>query len=237
MWAKLKHYLNRYAYHKRHNMLEPRTGGYAACGQDILIAELLGHKNNGVFFDIGANDGVTISNSYYFEKHLGWSGVCAEPIPSIFEKLQENRTCHLVNGCVTPEPGTAKFLEMGGQDNMLSTLEQNNQGLTARRLRKNAKRHNTDVCEIEVECFTFASLVQKFGLTSIDLLSVDTEGGELDILKSIDFDTIPVSVITVENNYYKPDIRNYLESKGFRYYGTFKIDEIYISEHLGVESR
>lgn len=232
MWAKLKHYVNRYNYHKRHTMLEPLEGGYAACGQDILIAELLSHKKNGTFFDIGANDGVTISNSYYFEKELGWSGVAVEPIPSVFAKLQSNRSCHLVNGCVTPEPGTAKFLEMGGQDNMLSTLEQNNEGLTARRLRKNAQRHNTDVTEIEVECFTFASLTKKFGIDSVDVLSVDTEGGELNILKSIDFSATPVSVITVENNYYKSDIRNYLEAQGFDYHGTFKIDEIYVSRAL-----
>ncbi|MGB0907995.1 MAG: FkbM family methyltransferase [Maricaulaceae bacterium] len=228
MWAKIRHYINRHKYHKAHNMLSPRGGGYGACGQDILIAELLGHKRDGVFFDIGANDGVTISNSYYFEKELGWSGVAVEPLPAIFSSLEHHRNCHLVNGCVTPVAGTAKFLEMEGQNNMLSTLEQNNRGLTARRLRNNAKRHKTGVKEIDVACFTFSSLVDKFDIKAIDFLSVDTEGGELEILKSINFNATPVSIISVENNYYKADIRTFLEAQGFAYYGTFKIDEIYI---------
>lgn len=44
---------------------------------------------NGVFFDIGAHDGVSLSNTYFFEKELGWSGICLEPIPEVFERLKK----------------------------------------------------------------------------------------------------------------------------------------------------
>ena len=199
-----------------------------ACGQDIFVAELLGNKKNGVFFDIGANDGVHISNSNYFEKKLGWRGVAVEPIPGIFEKLSANRTCHVVNGCVAPKAGHAKFVELVGGFDMLSTLEQNNRGLMARRIRKCAKRGNAQIRTIEVECFTFADLAKRFGIQEIDFLSVDTEGGELEILKSIDFDQNPVSVISVENCYYTDAIRDYLQASGYLLVGTFKIDEIYL---------
>jgi len=61
------------------------SNSVAACGQDVFVAELLSFKKNGVFVDIGANDGVTISNTWYFEKELGWDGIAIEPIPQIYE--------------------------------------------------------------------------------------------------------------------------------------------------------
>ncbi len=197
-------------------------------GQCLLIHELLGKKSNGVFVDIGANDGVTISNTFYFEKKFGFSGIAIEPIPSIFEKLKDNRGCHVVCGCVTPKSGQAKFLEVFGAPNMLSTLAVHNIGLTARRLRNNAKRHHATIREIDVTCYTLQSLTKQFNIQQIDFLSLDTEGGELDILKSIDFETLPVKVISVENNFYTNAVRHYLEAKGFLYIGTFKVDEIYL---------
>ena len=228
MSNKLQHYINRFRYHRTHRMLPDIQGGIGACGQDILVAQLLHHKRNGVFVDIGANDGVTISNSLYFERELGWQGVAIEPVPSIFEELKRNRKCHVLNGCLTPQPGKAKFLEVVGSPNMLSTLAIHNVGLTARRLRKNAQRHDATIVEIDVECFTLDSIVRRFSLAQIDFLSVDTEGGELEILQSVNWDATPVQVVSVENNYYSNAIGDYMEANGFLYVGTFKIDEIYV---------
>ncbi len=228
LYMKAKHYINRFRYGRKRNMLPEVSGGVAACGQDKFIAGLLDYKRNGVFVDVGANDGVTISNSYYFEKELGWTGVAIEPMPTIFEKLKANRSCDVVQGCITLKAGKAKFVELVGGPNMLSTLAEHDQGLTARRLVKNSKRHNIERKEIEVDCFTFASVTEKYNIKNIDFLSVDTEGGELNILKSINFDKTPVKVISVENNYYDNEIKNYLEGQGFIAIGTFKVDEIYL---------
>lgn len=228
MIQKFRHYASRYLYHRTRRMLPELHGGQAAGGQDLLVAQLLGHKRNGVFFDIGANDGVTISNTLYLERELGWNGVAVEPIPRVFERLKSNRDCHVVNGCVAPKPGKAKFLEVVGGPNMLSTLAIHDVGLTRRRLRKNAQRTNATIAEQEVECYSFASLVRKYRIEEIDFLSVDTEGGELEILESIDFDTTPVKFVSVENNYYASSIRRFMERSGFLYVGTFKVDELYV---------
>lgn len=228
MSNKIQHYINRYRYNRTHTMLPNIGSAGGAGGQDLLVHQLLDRKINGTFIDIGANDGVTISNTASLERNFGWTGIAVEPIPSIFEKLKSNRKCHMVNGCVTPHAGKAKFLEMVGGVNMYSTLAVHNVGLTARRLKKSAKRNNATINEIDVECFTFHSLVEKYGIREVDFLTVDTEGGELEILKSIDFGKVPVRVISVENNYFVTSIRRFLESEGFIYIGTFKIDEIYI---------
>ena len=38
---------------------------------------------HGTFVDLGCYDGVTYSNTWYFERKLGWSGVCVEPEPAL----------------------------------------------------------------------------------------------------------------------------------------------------------
>lgn len=209
-------------------MLASIQGGSGACGQDIFVHELLGGKRNGVFVDIGANDGLSISNTANLEKEQGWTGVAVEPIPSVFKKLESNRSCKVINACITPKRGRQNFLELVGGADMLSTLEVNNKGLTARRLRKNAKRQGARIVEYEVECLTFSSVMEHCGIREIDFLSVDTEGGELEILQSIDFAKNPVKVISVENNFYTFEIREFLEKRGFLYLGTFKVDEVYM---------
>jgi len=228
MLKKLLHYLRRFLYTSRRNMLKSLPGGYAACGQDVFIAQLLDNQKNGVFVDVGANDGLTINNTLFFEKELGWTGLAIEPLPSIYLKLQSNRKCQTLNACISDTRGKVKFVELVGGPNMLSTLESNVTGLTKRRIIKNLKRRGAVSKTIEVDSLPFEDAMQMHGINNIDFLSVDTEGGELNILKSIDFKKHPTKVISVENNYYTDDIKDYLEPLGFSYIGTFKVDEIYL---------
>ena len=62
--AKLRHYFNRWRYKRRRRLFPAISGGAAAFGQDLFVHELLGRKHGGVFVDVGANDGVTISNTF-----------------------------------------------------------------------------------------------------------------------------------------------------------------------------
>lgn len=227
LFLKLAHYVRRYRYTRTHNMLPGMEGGSGAAGQDMFILSLLGFKRDGFFVDIGANDGVTISNTAALEKDHGWNGVGVEPIPSVFEKFQHNRSCKAVNACVTPSQQTVTFVELLGGPNMLSTIKTNETGLIARRLRKNQQRHNAQRREYEVQGVPFDDLIQD--RTHVDFLSLDIEGGELGVLRSIDFDTVHIQTISVENNHYRSDLRRFLESKSFAYIGTFGVDEIYLN--------
>ena len=58
--------------------------------EDVFIETLFPGKNNGVCVDVGAYDGVNMSNTYYFEKK-GWKCVCIEPINFVFEKCKNIR--------------------------------------------------------------------------------------------------------------------------------------------------
>jgi len=46
--------------------------------QDRFIANLFKFKMNGYFLDIGCADPILQNNSYFFETHLNWHGICID---------------------------------------------------------------------------------------------------------------------------------------------------------------
>lgn len=67
---------------------------FSRAGQDLFLFEnFFRGKRNGVFVDVGAQDGETGSNSLFFEDFLGWRGLCLEPQPQTFAKLRARRKC------------------------------------------------------------------------------------------------------------------------------------------------
>ena len=226
---KLSHYYRQFIYRRQVNLLPECAGGYGRGGQDIYVADLLGRPANGTFVDIGANDGVTISNTLYFEKELGWSGLAIEPMPDAYTRLKTNRHCHTLNACITDREGRAEFLEITGRAAMLSGLVAKYDQQHLRRIDRTIKRLGGSRKITQVECLRFHTAMARYNINRIDFLSLDTEGGELDILKDIDFKALPVRTISVENNYFTFAIRDYLSQFGFQHMGTIGIDEIYLN--------
>jgi len=223
----LSHYYRQFLYRRQVKLLPAVTGGYGAGGQDIHVANLLGRLRGGTFVDIGANDGVTISNTLYFEKELGWTGLAIEPMPGAYARLKANRRCHTLNACISEREGTAEFLEIEGSAGMLSGLVQKYDQQHLRRIDRTIKRLGGSKKTITVECLRFATALARFNIKCVDFLSLDTEGGELEILKDIDFSATPVRAISVENNFFTFAIRDHLRQSGFEHMGTIGIDEIY----------
>ena len=92
-------------------------------GQDKYINEnFFKGKESGVFIDIGANDGVFLSNTLFFEKTLKWDGLAIEPLPVTFKKLKANRECTVVNACVNDIDGEVSFMAVDGYAEMLSGI-------------------------------------------------------------------------------------------------------------------
>lgn len=56
---------------------------------DLKLRKYISY-DNGIFLEVGANDGIRQSNTYIYEKEYGWKGILIEP--SIwFNKLKDNR--------------------------------------------------------------------------------------------------------------------------------------------------
>lgn len=197
-------------------------------GQDTYCNEIFfRNKKKGVFIDIGAHDGISFSNSWYFEKKLKWTGICIECNPVIFEKLKENRRCTCIYGCISDVEGAVKFRQVENNRGfeMLSGIESKFDPKDIKRL----DNRNAAFTIIDVPSYKLNNILEEHRLFYIDFLSLDVEGAEFDILKTIDFDRFHIRVMTIENNYKKPDIRLFLESHGFRYITRVHVDDIYLN--------
>lgn len=186
-------------------------------------------KKNGVFIDIGAHDGMSFSNTYFFEKFMGWQGICIEPIPEVFQRLQANRKCLCIQGCIYDKSKTVQFLKVNGPE-MLSGIIVNYDPRHVQRIEREVRQMGGSFEIIDVKCYPLTKLLLDQGLHHINYLSIDTEGGEMGILQSIDFNQIDIDVIDVENNYGEP-FQQFLEAVGYKkapYQGPWgSSDEIY----------
>ncbi|MDC1044451.1 FkbM family methyltransferase [Candidatus Pelagibacter ubique] len=57
---------------------------------------------------------------------------------------------------------------------------------------------DTDIEEVDVQYLTFSDLIEKYSISSIDLLQIDVEGAEFEILNSIDFEKIEIKKVIFE---------------------------------------
>lgn len=207
---------------------------YSQIGQDKFIYEqFFKDKKQGFFVDIGAHDGMTYSNTYFFEKELGWNGICFEPIPAIFEELQKNRKCICINSCVSAIDKGVKFIMVSGYSEMLSGMVSTYDPRHWNRLKNEIKKYggSYEIISLPSVCFNVA--MKQYQVMKIDFLSIDTEGSELEILKSIDYDLVYIYVVCVENNYNDLSIKQFMETKGFKrvaYLGCSQ-DEVFVNNY------
>lgn len=203
------------------------THGFSQYGQDLFVRKLLEDENKGFFLDIGANDGISLSNTYFFEK-LGWNGICVEPNPELFNKLEQSRLCHCINACITSDDGIVKFIQISGPANMLSKIVNQKDPHSFDRIEKEISQKGGNKKIIDIDSISPSTLFKRFEISNVDFLSIDTEGNELQILKAIDYSNISIKVISVENGTRSSTIFRFLTSKGFKLVTCIGCDEVYI---------
>lgn len=175
--------------------------------QDQLVLFLLG-EDPGFFVEFGADDGLTLSNTYILEKAYNWSGILCEPSRPSQESLINNRDCFIDINCVSnTSDEIVTFIETG---NGLSCVEEYAYNDMWADKRKEGYSY-------KVSTISLNDLLNKYEAPEvIDYISIDTEGSEFDILNAYDFSRT-FKVITVEHNYTdnREKIYDLLTSKGY----------------------
>lgn len=205
---------------------------FSQYGQDrYLDGEVFKGKERGFFVDIGANDGVTFSNSLFFEKERKWDGVCIEPLPAVFQKLTGNRSCRCYECAISDGEGEADFIHVDGPPEMLSGLEKNYHRRHLRRVKRELRRCGRGERKvITVRTRTLQSIMGEMGVDRVDFCSIDTEGSEMSIVKSIDFDRIRIECLVIENNYRTMALGWHLRTRGYVKLRRLGKDEVFLRD-------
>lgn len=171
-------------------------------GQDLFVLNALGRAKNGFFVEFGAADGVTNSNTYLLEKEYGWKGILVEPSKVWHQKLEKSRNCVICHGCVSSESGNSiSFANFSDPEfSRMAKLPWNI-----------GSPHHPIGVEIVTTISLEDLLVHYNAPKTIEYLSIDTEGNELDIIRSFDFSSFNIKCITVEHNYRDDDRREIFE--------------------------
>lgn len=197
-------------------------------GQDRFIDEYFNKEEGLTFLDIGAHDGVTISNSFFLEKHRNWNGMCIEAQPNEFEKLKSNRNCICVNVAVSNFNGETDFTIVEGYANMLSGIPDDYNQTHLGRIKGEVNHYGGSINTIKVPVKKLQTILDEHNLLEIDFCSIDTEGSEFNIVQSIDFDKTNIKVFIIENNYKEINIQEFLETKGYSLHKKLEWDDIFI---------
>ena len=159
----------------------------------VSSLQLLNHKRNGFFIECGAVDGVTFSNTLFFERQRSWTGLLVEANYDMFQKLTKvNRNVYSINSCLSTKKSTqlVSFRPVG----LLGGISDEMDAVHNKWIQKHPGYDKT----ITAQCFTLHSLLLAVGQTEVDYFSLDVEGPELEILQTIPFDKVKIKVISVE---------------------------------------
>ena len=200
---------------------------HSQVGQDrFLLENFFRGKRGGVFVDIGAYDGETLSNSLFFERTMGWTGLCVEPLPSAFAKLKASRRAICENVCVADFEGEADFTEAddpGRNEKMLSGLT----GQFDDRHRRFMQHLSVAQTPRKVQVTRLSKLLEAHGIFEIDYCSIDTEGAEIPILTELDLDRFRIAVLTVEDNSQDERLPKLMAAKGYDVFARLEQDIVF----------
>jgi FkbM family methyltransferase len=187
------------------------------------LHQILSNLNPGTFFEAGANDGVTESNTRFLED-LGWTGILVEPHPEqchLCQKTRKGKTIHgaLVSSDYKKPFIAGNFLNGKGHSSLMCAIFDVPNYFSDHQ--KNEINEKINEGSIEVPAFTIQEILDKENINDLTFLSLDLEGYELAALTGLNFNKIKPTYILIEtanNSVYQNKVKEYLQNIGYDYY-------------------
>lgn len=194
-------------------------GYYSQANQELIAEAFFAVKSprHRAFAEVGAFDGLHYSNVRRLHERQGWKGVSVEPVPQNYQKLArsyQGTEVRCVQAAVSDTEGTMELHvstvpQVPGWGSDTATLVSG----------QTDKHASLDWRTETVTVQPLTRILDEAGLAGIDLLSVDAEGHDLNVLKSLDFARFRPLLIVVEAPEGEADrqpILSLLESQGYR---------------------
>ena len=200
-------------------VLEGRAASDACCalrnsqagmGEDLLLLPTLLRATAlapGTFVELGANDGISGSNTLMLERCFNWTGLLVEGNPRTFAKLQRNakmhRTAVVLHSSVCPTPG---HIHMSGNGMTSANIDAMSPHIRERYYTGTNGGFTLRGGLWKVPCDTLNRLIASAGLPeAVTYFSLDVEGGEDAILNGTDasaFSIVETEELPITTNLY-----------------------------------
>ena len=211
--------------HTVRGMLSPTFPYASQAGQDLIVDRIMNQKEGGTFVDVGAYDGVTGSNTMFFERWRNWTGVMVEPVAAQRAKAEKMRTSPCMEYAVSDKKGTADFITVTKGFTQMSGLSKTYDDQMLKRIRSDP-RHAENV--VKVPTRSLSAILVEANIMHPDFVSLDITGGELAALQKFPFDKHDVTIWSIENNNADLALPALMREKGYNLAEFCGPDEIYV---------
>lgn len=174
---------------------------YSQSGEDMILNTIFAGIKNGIYVDVGANDPYIHSNTQYFYEK-GWNGINIDPNNLIIKRLNKIRKRDKNIKALISDTG--KKLEYYYYESSSYNGCVYYENIPSKLLYK----------EI-IESIPLNSLLMQNNCTKFDLLSIDVEGHDLNVLRSLDLTKIRPNIIIIES--FSMDVLEDINSEIFKY--------------------
>ncbi len=206
---------------------------YSQNGEDIIIASAVRRLGiqNPTYLDIGTNHPIYNNNTYLFYTR-GDRGVLVEPDPEVYRVIKKTRNDVCLNvGIGTRDSTSVPFYVMTSKQLSTFKKDEADSMVASTNYGKQAIERVIDIPLVAIN-----SLMHTYFPHGVDILSIDTEGYDLEILQSLDFKQYAPQVMCVEtlrfNDAGKEEkqkaIVDYVLAQGYTLYADTHINSIFV---------
>lgn len=183
-------------------------------------------KDRPVYLDVAANHARRWSGTWFFDRCMGWDGVCVEANEKYWEELESQRTCDVVTNCVSDRERLVNFSLTDAYGGVVSSKDVRGvNGSLHERADKFKDRFRG------IKQMTCSTLRKEVKAQHVHFWSLDVEGHELEVLNGFDWEKTTVDVIVTENR--SKQVSSILKDRGYmRTTGVLK-DDIWIRDGSG----
>jgi FkbM family methyltransferase len=187
---------------------------FSQANQDLFVLYFTHYAGKkGFYVEIGAGDGVKISNTYLLEK-ADWQGIIVDPVNYNSENIKL-RKCIKDKRAVYSKSGL-KLPFLAVESSPKYALQGENFSGILEHIRDDIKTFPNKI--INVETVSLNDLLEQYNAPNkIDYISIDTEGSEFEIIKNFDFNKYDVEIFTIEHNgaSFRKDLTKLLVDKNY----------------------
>ena len=184
---------------------------YSLFDEELIIRDFFQDRRDGFFVDVGCAWPIRASNTYYLEKHLDWRGIGIDALAGYAPGWKRERPhSRFFSYLVTDQSNLVETFFMAPNPGLSSTDRDLASGKTF--------GTKVEPEEVEIETTTLNDLLNREGVTKIDLLSMDIEGHEPKALAGFDIERFRPELVVIEGQVVaakEDEVHKYFDAHGY----------------------